>query len=236
MNSVTKTFFLLFCLVLALQGKGYSQDLIVTQDNDSIQCKILQVSPSKIVYTQMDNETRTKNSYRINRVDVNSFKKDFYIPAEPQFSETDFKRNKPSTMGGELFFWGNFGLGSLSNNPYLFEGFEDRKDREMKNGRAFSFAVGCHVLPELAVVIEYGNFKSTTSFELIEINEDNSESIVKSNWDFRNTSMNLGLNYTIELAPEPVTYILYFKSGVDVIPVSPDPSPINEPDIVEPVI
>ena len=41
---------------------------------------------------------------------------------------------------------------------------------------------------------------------------------------------------TIELAPEPVTYILYFKSGVEVIPFSPDPSPINEPDIVEPVI
>ncbi|RLD25818.1 MAG: hypothetical protein DRI54_04090 [Bacteroidetes bacterium] len=190
---INKTVILL--LIIFFSHTVFSQDLIVTLTNDSLNCKITQIESEYVHFNYVYNEevrntvllTATLKTYQEN------YYKESEIPARRN-SNIDYSRFHLIISGG----------GSYLFEPMLSDVNEDLKDyyQELKIGYNLGFDVNYYFNRTIGLGIKYNYFNSSSSYK-----ESFSGDGSTSSWDI---SENIMMNF---VGPTFLARFLSKKNG-----------------------
>ncbi|MDD5570867.1 MAG: hypothetical protein PHD97_06885 [Bacteroidales bacterium] len=148
---------LLFVFIIFVIGfkTAKTQDLIVTDKGDSLNCKITKIKSDYIYFTfKYENEIRNT---LLPLSQVKFYKKDFYsrseVPAEKLKNKLKYKKVKISAYGG----W-SYMTGTLSSDiPDDFRQYY----KELKSGYHFGGEAGYFISEAIGLGIKYANFRTS---------------------------------------------------------------------------
>ncbi|MGB0166692.1 MAG: hypothetical protein ACPF8V_07535 [Luteibaculum sp.] len=179
----------LFALVF-LPSLGFGQDLIVTEKNDSIPCKILFVNTQRIVFSYEFGSTRKTDNLALKK--VHTYKMNFYKEGErvPPLS--------PKLMISQISFQGlmitgGYGLGKLTRRKDDNLSPDGEKYfRDITTGRNFSLGMKYYFSPSFGLFLHHSNFRSNASISFPVLLENGTQGTFSIDEDIRLKSTNIG--------------------------------------------
>lgn len=123
-----KNLILLF-LFLFICSKSFSQDLIVTQKGDSINCSIQKENKDFVYYSYYDKHNILKNSLLI-REKISSIHKDFYLRNKEDYRSNGYSTN--SNNYTKNINYHQFRIGIYGGLSYLLSPINDQLDKDFE--------------------------------------------------------------------------------------------------------
>lgn len=195
-------YYLLLILANLIFNNLIAQDLIVTNDNDSINCKITDLKNDYIYFTfKYDKEIR---STLIPRNEVLSFNYDYYkiseIPADKVIGVENYDHFSLSVNGGYSYL-----TAKISDKvPSDFEDYI----KELKSGYHFGADIKYYFSENIGIGIKYNQFKSSNSLDNIYV-EDTSGNRRYGKMSDNITTFYIGPEFSTRLPNQNKTGIFY---------------------------
>ncbi len=194
------THFLLASFVL-LGNSVFSQDLIVNNKNDSINCKVIKQNSETVFFFTYVNNVETTNA--IKRADIKTLILNYYTNTISKTSNVDSTpTNRARTSYGNTRvrrkidiikgyrFSANYGAAYwVFINPQGLNSFLDDYFDELKTGNAYSFSFNYYGSNNFGVGIQYMNFISNNKINDVVVTYPNGSSQTGSIED------NIQMNY-----------------------------------------
>lgn len=159
---------LIFALITVLLSNTIrAQDLIVTKENDSLNCKITKIKTDNIYFTFMHKEEVRNTLLPLNDVKYHQYNyyKTSIVPADKVVDNQKFNHFRIAVNGG----W-SYRVAKLSGNiPPEFEQYQ----KELKSGYNLGVDLTYFISEPFGVGFKYNNFKSKNEIDNIYITYPN---------------------------------------------------------------
>jgi hypothetical protein len=152
----------IFILILFVSYEfAWSQDLIVTERGDSINCKITRQKGNYIYFSYMIENNMRKSL--LHNSQIKYFKKDFYVQSFVPSDKLRYMRNYQKLRIG-IFAGGSYMLGIISDSiPEDFKKYY----KDLKTGHHIGGEAGYFISKNIGVGLKYSNFNSKNKIENI---------------------------------------------------------------------
>jgi len=162
-----KKIYIILILLIAVYESGKSQDLIVTNKNDSINCNITQIRSDYIHFTyKYENEIRNT---LLHVSQVKYFQKYFYTKAEVPIDKFGYKENykkfRLALQGG----W-SYQLAKVSDNS---SAFAKSYENDLKQGYHFGGDITYYKSDNIGFGLKYLNFNAHNSADNVIVTNTN---------------------------------------------------------------
>ncbi len=153
-----KTILILLCIFSI--ATLFSQDLIITNDGDSLNCKITQVDAENIYFTLHQKE-EIKNNI-LNKSQINKFAYNYFQNYESSYNSV--KPNKPKFSCFDIYVNGGF---SYLTSPISDKSPEFLNDfyKELNSGNHFGGGIGIYFFENIGIGARINQFKSSKIYE-----------------------------------------------------------------------
>ncbi len=148
-----KYFYLFLTSLLLISNVTFSQDLIITEKGDSINCKIIKINTDYTYFTFMHKSDVRSTLLPTNKI---SYVKDFFktaeVPASLVKASTPYKKYRINIFNGFSYRVAKI----ASNEPLEIREYLS----ELKSGYHFGADVGYFFSENIGAGIKYSNFNS----------------------------------------------------------------------------
>lgn len=162
MKNATPAFGLALAFIVLVLSQSNSQDLIVTRDGDSLNCKITKTDANNIYFTFKYNDEIRKTLMPLSQVQYQQYNF-FATPEIPKIESGNYKTFRAAVQGG----W-SYRTGRISDivPPDLRNYIS-----ELKSGGNFGLDLTYFITEELGFGFKYQNYSSKNSVENVYITD-----------------------------------------------------------------
>lgn len=161
-----KKYFFLLCIVLSF-GKVHAQDLLITGEGDTLNCKISKIEKGNIYFTfRYKGEIRNTllPSYQVKKYQYNYFPK-AEVPAEKVIVKQPYQHFRLAVNAG----W-SYRMATLSGNiPSQFMQYVEK----LKSGYHFGIDAGYFVSEPIALGAKFNLFHTSNQMDNISVTQQN---------------------------------------------------------------
>ena len=156
-STIYKTIALLFTIFFSYTI--HAQDLIVTKENDSLNCKITKIKTDNIYFTFMHKDEIRSTLLPMNQVKFHQYNyfKTSVVPADKVIDTQKYNHFRIAVNGG----W-SYRLAKIAGNN---EPEIQQYQKELKSGYNFGADLTYFISETFGVGFKYSNFKSTNSMD-----------------------------------------------------------------------
>ncbi len=213
---------LILLLIMILTDSLYAQDMIVTHEGDSINCKITKVKKDNIYFTFMYKNEVRRTLLPLSSLKVHQF--NFYSKSEiPNDNNGSYKRNyqrfRVAINGGYSYQLAKVGI----NVPDGFKNYF----KELKSGYHFGGDIIYYFTEYLGVGIKYSAFRTSNKMNISSTNNQTGE-IINGIMSNDLTISFIGPTFSTRYLNHNKSNAFHFKSSIGFMGYSDDKKIITD--------